>query len=285
MNGLKITLLLVGLTVLFVFVGGMIGGRNGMYIAFAIAVAMNFFSYWFSDKMVLKMYRARPADERADAQLISIVRSASQSAALPMPKVYIIPTKAPNAFATGRNKDHAAVAATEGIIALLTPDELSGVIGHELAHVQNRDILIGSIAATLAGAIGILASMARWGAMFGGYGSRDDRNGGIFGLLVMSIVAPLAAMLIQMAISRSREYKADKVGSIISGKPLALASALEKLHRAPVQLNLDSKPATAHLFIANPLSGKGMANLFSTHPPVEERVKRLREQALMPIVH
>lgn len=280
MNSLKVTFLLICLTVLFVGVGYLFGGRQGMVIAFAIAVAMNFFSYWFSDKIVLKMYRARPAVEPGDSRLLGIVRAISQRGYLPMPKVYVIPTEAPNAFATGRNKDHAAVAVTEGIVRLLTPEELEGVIGHELAHVKNRDILIGSVVATIAGAIGILASMARWGAIFGGFGGRDDRDGGNpIALLVMAIVAPLAAMMIQMAISRSREYKADRAGAGISGKPLALASALEKLHRAPVQLNLDQRPATAHLFIVNPLSGRGLASLFSTHPPAQERIKRLREMA------
>lgn len=201
-----------------------------------------------------------------------------------MPKVFVIPTEAPNAFATGRNKDHAAVAVTEGIVRLLSADELEGVIGHELAHVKNHDILIGSVVATIAGAIGILASFARFAAIFGGYSRSDNnRSGGLFGLLAMAIVAPLAAMVIQMAISRSREYKADRIGSQITGKPLALASALDKLHRAPVRLNLDKRPSTAHLFIANPLSGKGLSGLFSTHPPVEERIKRLQALAGMPL--
>ncbi len=278
MNGLKVSFLLIALTGLFIAIGYFLGGQQGMIIAFGLAVVMNFVSYWFSDKIVLAMYRARPATEQTDAKLIRIVRMATQRGNLPMPKVYVIPTEAPNAFATGRNKNHAAVAVTEGILGLLSSDELEGVIGHELAHVKNRDILIGSIAATIAGAIGILATMARWGAIFGGFGGRsDDRGGGNpIALLVVAIVAPLAAMVIQMAISRSREYKADRVGAAISGKPLALASALEKLHRAPVRLNLDQRPATAHLFIANPLSGRGMANLFSTHPPYQERIKRLQ---------
>jgi heat shock protein HtpX len=280
MNNVKVTFLLLLLTLLFVFIGFRFGGQQGMFIAFAFAVVMNFFSYWFSDKIVLKMYRARPADEIKDSKLISIVRNTTQMAQLPMPKVYIIPTKAPNAFATGRNKNHAAVAVTEGLMQLLSRDELTGVISHELAHVKNRDILIGSIVATIAGAIAILASIARWGAIFGGYGRGRDRNGGIFELLLIAIVAPIAAMFIQMAISRSREYKADRIGGSISGNPLALASALEKIHSAPVQLNLDKKPATAHLFIASPLSGKGIANLFSTHPPVAERVKRLEAMAM-----
>ncbi|MDD4051525.1 MAG: zinc metalloprotease HtpX [candidate division Zixibacteria bacterium] len=278
MNALKVTFLLLVLTGLFVAVGYLLGGRQGMIIAFGLAVVMNFASYWFSDKIVLAMYRARPATEQADGKLIRIVRMTTQRANLPMPKVYIIPTQAPNAFATGRNKDHAAVAVTEGILGILSGDELEGVIGHELAHVRNRDILLGSVVATIAGAIGILATMARWGAIFGGFGGRSDERGGgnPLVLLAVAIVAPLAALVVQTAISRSREYKADRIGASISGKPLALASALEKLHRAPVRLNLDQRPATAHLFIANPLSGRGIANLFSTHPPYQERIKRLQ---------
>ena len=278
MNNLKVTFLLLLLTMLFVGIGYLFGGRQGMVIAFGLAVVMNFVTYWFSDKIVLSMYRGRPATEQADHQLLSIVRHASQKGNLPMPRVFVIPTEAPNAFATGRNKEHAAVAVTEGILRILSPDELEGVIGHELAHVKNRDILIGSVVATIAGAIGIMASMARWAAIFGGFGGRsDERDGGNpIALLAMAIVAPLAAMLIQMAISRSREYKADRVGAGISGNPMALASALDKLHRAPVRLRLDQRPATAHLFIANPLSGKGFTNLFSTHPPVQERIRRLQ---------
>lgn len=278
MNSFKTAFLLLVLTMLFVLIGYSFGGQQGMLIAFGLAVVMNFISYWFSDKIVLKMYRARRADENNDARLIRIVRYTTQRARLPMPKVYIIPTQAPNAFATGRNKDHAAVAATEGILALLNDDELEGVIGHELGHVRNHDILIGSVVATIAGAIGILASMARWAAIFGGFGGgrSDDRGSNPISLLVMAIVAPLAAMMIQMAISRSREYKADESGAKLTGKPQALASALAKLHQAPVQLRLDKRPSTAHLFIMNPLSGKGFSSLFSTHPPIEERIRRLR---------
>ena len=279
MNNLKVGFLLVILTMLFIAIGYLLGGRNGMIFAFFAAVIMNFISYWFSDKIVLKMYKARPATEENDTRLLGIVRHCTQKGFLPMPKVYIIPTRAPNAFATGRNKDHAAVAVTEGLMQMLSPDELEGVIGHELAHIRNKDILIGSVVATVAGAIGILATMARWGAIFGGYGRSSDRGGGNpIALLVMAIVAPLVAMLIQAAISRTREYKADKIGSDITGNPLALASALEKIHKAPVQLSLDKKPATAHLFIANPLSGKGISKLFSTHPPVKERIDRLQRQ-------
>jgi heat shock protein HtpX len=285
MNSLKVTFLLLLMTLLFVGIGYLFGGQGGMMIAFGLAVAMNFFSYWFSDKIVLRLYSARAADEKTDSRLIRITRAASLKASLPMPKVYVLPTEAPNAFATGRNPEHAAVAATEGILRILSDDELEGVIGHELGHVKNRDILIGTIAATLAGAIGIVATMARWAAIFGGVGGRSDDRGGSspIALLVMAIVAPLAAMLIQMAVSRSREYKADESSARITGKPLSLASALQKLHKSPVQLNLDNRPATAHLFIANPLSGKGIANLFSTHPPMEERVKRLQAMVGMPI--
>lgn len=285
MNNFKVIFLLLLLTLLFVAIGYYLGGQRGMLFAFGLAVVMNFFSYWFSDKIVLSLYRARPATEQTDARLLRIVRYAAQKGFLPMPRVYVIPTRAPNAFATGRNKEHAAVAVTEGILELLSNDELEGVIGHELAHVKNRDILIGTIVATIAGAIGILAAMARWAAIFGGVGRSDDRDGGgPFALLIMAIVAPLAAMLIQLAISRAREYKADKVGSQITGQPLALASALDKLHRAPVQLRLDQRPATAHLFIASPLSGKGLSGLFSTHPPVKERIRRLQVLAGMPAV-
>jgi heat shock protein HtpX len=287
MNNLKVTFLLVALTLLFIAIGYGFGGQRGMFIAFVLALVMNFTSYWFSDKIVLKLYRARPATEQNDGRLLRIVRNAAQKGFLPEPKVYVIPTQAPNAFATGRNKNHAAVAVTEGLVKILKDDELEGVIGHELAHIRNKDILIGSIVATIAGAIGILATMARWAAIFGGYGRSDERGGGnIFALLAMAIVAPLAAMVIRTAISRMREYKADRIGAGITGKPLALASALNKLHRAPVRLNLDRRPATAHLFIANPLSGKGLANLFSTHPPVKERIRRLQELAAsgMPII-
>ncbi|MEW5993405.1 MAG: zinc metalloprotease HtpX, partial [Candidatus Zixiibacteriota bacterium] len=243
------------------------------------AVGMNFFSYWFSDKIVLKMYRGRQIDENDHPRLFRVVRRVATQAMMPMPKVYIVPTKAPNAFATGRNAEHAAVAATEGLLEMLSEDELEGVIGHEIAHIRNKDMLIGTIAATFAGAIGILAAIARWGAIFGGYGGRDSRGGGPIGLLIAAIVAPLVAMIIQFAISRQREYKADAESGRITGKPRALASALNKLHRSPIRLNLDQRPATAHLMIANPLSGRGITSLFSTHPPVEKRVEKLLEMA------
>jgi len=264
---------------LFIAVGYLLGGRSGMVLALVLAALMNFMSYWFSDKIILKMYRAHPVDEVGHPRLHRIVSNISQKAMIPMPKTYIIPTKAPNAFATGRNENHAAVAVTEGLLEILNDSELEGVIGHELAHIVNRDMLIQTIAATMAGAIAILASMGRWAMLFGGYTRTDDRQGGLLGLLIAMIVAPIAAMLIQMAISRNREYKADAEGGRITGQPLALASALKKLHRAPVRLNLDKNPATAHLFIANPLSGKGIASLFSTHPPVQKRIERLQKLA------
>jgi heat shock protein HtpX len=279
MNNIKVFFLFLLMTILFIAVGYVLGGRNGMVIAFAFAAVMNFMAFWFSDKVVLKMYRARPVDERTHQRLYRTVSNAAQKAMIPMPRVYIIPTKAPNAFATGRNENHAAVAATEGLLEMLNDSELEGVIGHELAHIINKDMLVQTLAATMAGAIAMLASMARWSMLFGGYSRSNDRDGGPLALLAAAIVAPIAAMLIRTAISRNREYKADSEGGRITGRHLGLASALEKLHQAPIRLNLDKHPATAHLFIANPLSGRGLASLFSTHPPVEERIRRLKQQA------
>jgi heat shock protein HtpX len=278
-NTLKTTALLAALTVLFVLIGGMVGGEQGMVVAFLFAGLMNFASYWWSDRIVLWMYGAQEVTEAQAPQFHALVRRLAQGAGLPMPRVFIIPTDTPNAFATGRNPQHAAVAATEGILRILTPDELEGVMSHELGHVLHRDILISSIAATLAGAIMMLARMAQWAAFFGGGRSSDDDEGGaagILGLVALAIVAPLAAMLIQMAISRAREYLADTAGARISRKPWALADALEKLERAATALPMDANPATAHMFIVNPLRGSSVLNLFSTHPPVAERVARLR---------
>jgi len=277
-NRLRTTLLLAVLTALIIFIGRLFGGSQGMVIAFVFAVVMNLGSYWFSDKIVLAMYRAKPVDEHQAPELYRIVRELASQANLPMPRVYIIPQETPNAFATGRNPQHAVVAVTEGILRLLTLDEIRGVLAHELGHVKNRDILISSIAATLAGVVMILANMARWAAIFGGGRSdNDEGGGGIVGLLVTAILAPVAAMLIQMAISRSREYLADETGARLSHSPESLASALQKLSMASQRLPMhDARPETAHMFIVNPLSGKSLANLFSTHPPIEERIQRLR---------
>jgi heat shock protein HtpX len=279
-NILKTTFLLSLLTILLVFMGGAVGGKGGMMVAFLIAAAMNFGSYWFSDKIVLKMYNAQEITREVHPSFYGMIERLAARAGLPMPKVYIIPDDSPNAFATGRNPDNAAVAATEGILRILTPDELEGVMAHELAHVKNRDILISTIAATFAGAISMIGNMLQWGAMFGAGRSNDDEGGGIgsmVGSLAMAIIAPIAAMLIQMAVSRSREYMADASGAEICGRPLALAGALSKLHNASQAIPMhDVKPATAHMFIVNPLTGSGMMSLFSTHPPMEERIARLQ---------
>lgn len=283
MNRFKTTILLSLLTMLLVFMGGAIGGKGGMITAFLIAVVMNFGSYWFSDKIVLRMYNAREITREVHPSFYGMIERLSGRAGLPMPKVYIIPDDSPNAFATGRNPDHAAVAATEGILRILTPDELEGVMAHELAHVKNRDILISTIAATIAGAISMIGSMLQWGAMFGAGRGDDEDGGGIGGMvgsLAMAILAPIAAMLIQMAVSRSREYLADASGAEICGRPLALAGALRKLHNASQAIPmLDARPATAHMFIVNPLTGGKMMSLFSTHPPMEERIARLESLA------
>jgi heat shock protein HtpX len=280
-NTLKTGLLLAVLTALFLLIGDAMGGRNGMVMAFGLAVLMNFGAYWFSDKIVLRMYGAREVSEAEAPQLHGVVRRLSLAAGLPMPKVYLIPTDSPNAFATGRNPEHAAVAVTEGILRMLSPDELEGVLAHEMAHVRNRDILVGTVAATLAGAVMMLARFAQFAAIFGGGGrDRDDDRGGALGLLFMAIVAPIGAMLIQMAVSRSREYLADETGAKVCGKPLSLARALEKISGISREVPMEAAPATAHMFIVSPLSGGGVLSLFSTHPPVEKRVERLRAMAV-----
>ena len=266
---------MAALTILFVWLGSFFGGRQGALIAFIIAAAMNFFSYWYSDKLVLSMYKAKPVTEADAPDLYHLVKELSQRAGLPMPKVYIIPNDSPNAFATGRNPSHAAVAVTTGALNLLSFEELSGVLGHELTHVKHRDILIGTIAATFAGAISFLATMARFGAIFGGYDD-DEGGGNIFVVLLVSIFASIAALLIQMAISRSREYLADEGGARISGNPRYLANALSKLDAYAKRIPFKSvNPSTSHMFIVNPLKSGGLAGLFQTHPPIEERIRRL----------
>ncbi|HEY6008856.1 MAG TPA: zinc metalloprotease HtpX [Geobacteraceae bacterium] len=282
MNTLKTTFLMALMTVLLMLAGQAIGGRSGMTFAFLMAGVMNFASYWFSDKIVLAMYGAKEVSEADYPEFYGLVRQLAVQAAIPMPRVYIIPSETPNAFATGRNPEHAAVAATSGIMRILTRDELLGVMAHELSHVKHRDILISTIAATFAGAITYLAHMAQWAAIFGSGRDRDDEGGGAFGMLFMAIVAPIAAMLIQMAISRAREYDADKGGATVSGNPLYLASALRKLEMANRQIPMGANPASAHMFIVNPLTGGGIASLFSTHPPIEERVRRLEAMAYGP---
>jgi heat shock protein HtpX len=281
MNHFKTFLLMLILTVLFILVGTAIGGRSGAIYAFIFAALMNFFSYWFSDKIVLRMYGAREVSQGEAPELYGIVAELTSKASLPMPKVYIIENDTPNAFATGRNPEHAAVAVTSGIMRVLSKEELMGVIGHELSHIQHRDILISTIAATMAGAISMLASMARWGAIFGGGRSNDEEGGGggnILVVLLVSIFASIAAMLIQMAISRSREYMADEGGAHLA-HPLSLAKALGKLEVASQRVPMQANPSTAHMFIVNPLRGGGVLSLFSTHPPIEERIARLEEMA------
>jgi len=277
MNTIKTVIFMSVLTVLVVLAGNLIGGQTGMFFAFLFAVVMNFGSYWFSDKIVLKMYGAIEIDRSQSPFLFDMVERLSQKAQIPMPKLYVINDATPNAFATGRNPNHAAVAVTSGITGLLSNSELEGVIAHELAHIKNRDILIGAVASTFAGAITMLANMAQWAMIFGG---RDDEDNSLIGSLVLIIVAPIAATMLQLAISRSREYIADASGAKISGNPLGLASALQKLSGYNSQKSVDAAgPATAHMFIVNPLRNGGITKLFSTHPPIEERVKKLQEIA------
>ncbi len=281
MNILKTTILMALLTGLMVAIGGAIEGSTGAMFMLVISLGMNFFSYWFSDSMVLKMYDAKEISESDSPQLFNIVRNLAQKAELPMPRVYIIHSDVPNAFATGRNPSHAVVAVTTGIMRALDANEISGVLGHELAHVKHRDILTGTIAASMAGVISLVANIVQWGAIFGT--RSDDDNGGIIGTLATIIIAPLAASLIQMAISRSREYDADKTGGELCGNPLYLASALERIEYYAQHATLEnSTTSTAHMFIVNPLEGASvkLKNLFSTHPATEDRIAKLREQAL-----
>jgi heat shock protein HtpX len=278
-NQIRTTILLGVMTALIIWFGQLLGGRQGMMLAFILAAGMNFFSYWYSDKIVLSMYRAQEITPQEVPEIYEMVRSLTQRAGLPMPRIYIIPQDTPNAFATGRNPEHAVIAVTKGLLDLMDKREVQGVLAHELAHVKNRDILIGSIAATLAGAVMVLATMARWSALFAG-GRGDDEEGGlgIVGLIAMSIIAPLAAMLIQMAISRSREYLADDTGATFAGNSEGLARALEKLGAYSRKIPMAANPSTAHMFIVNPLSAKGVMKFFSTHPPLENRIARLRGQ-------
>jgi len=277
-NTFKTAFLLTALTLLLLMIGRAFGGQNGMMIALAVAVVMNFVSYFFSDKIALSMYRAKPVTREELPRAYQIVERLTQKIGLPMPKIYVIPEESPNAFATGRNPQHASVALTHGILGLLTDEELEGVLAHELGHVNNRDILISSVAATIAGAITMLASMGRWAMIFGGMEGGDrDRRGGGGGLaaLLMLIVAPIAASLIQLAVSRSREYQADATGAHFTGNPYALASALQKLDAYSRRVPMMASPSTAHLFIIQPLLGMNFANLFSTHPPIAKRIERL----------
>jgi len=279
MNHLKTGLLLAGLTVLLVLIGRWLGGATGMLIAFGVALLLNAGSYWFSDRIVLSMYRAQPLTPEQSPEFYRMVQRLTERAGLPMPALYVIPDPTPNAFATGRDPHHAAVAVNEGLLRLLDSEEVEGVVAHELAHIKNRDTLISTIAATMAGAITMLAHMAQWAAMFGGHRGDDEEGTNIFGLLALAIVAPIAAMILQLAISRSREYLADRTGAEICGRPLALAGALRKLESAARLPHAHHDPATAHMFIVNPLRGQALAGLFSTHPPTEERVARLEALA------
>ncbi|MGE5206890.1 MAG: zinc metalloprotease HtpX [Chlamydiota bacterium] len=278
-NTFKTALLLTALTIFLLLIGQYFGGQNGLILALGFAVLMNFVSYFYSDKISLAMYRAKPVTRDELPRVYAVVERLTQKIGLPMPKIYVIPTDSPNAFATGRNPSHASVAVTQGILELLNDEELEGVLAHELGHVRNRDILISSIAATLAGAITFIARMGYWAALFGGFGGRDDRDrGGGLGALLMIIVAPIAAMLIQLAVSRSREYEADSTGAHFTGNPYALASALRKLDAYSRRLPMAATPSTAHLFIVQPLLGMNFGSLFSTHPPIAKRIERLTGQ-------
>lgn len=278
-NTFKTAFLLTALTLLLLMIGRAFGGQNGMAIALVFAVVMNFIAYFFSDKIALATYRAQPVTREQLPRVYSVVERLTQKIGIPMPKIYVIPSDSPNAFATGRNPRHASVAVTQGILNLLNDEELEGVLAHELGHVNNRDILISSIAATIAGAITMLANMGKWAMIFGGFGGRDERDrGGGLAALFMLIVAPIAAMLIQLAVSRSREYQADASGAHYTGNPYALASALKKLDAYSRRLPMAASPSTAHLFIVQPLLGVNVGNLFSTHPPIAKRIERLTGQ-------
>ena len=280
MNQLKTFFLMALLTVLFVWVGDLVGGRDGAIFALVMAALMNFGVYWFSDKIVLRMYGAQEVTEAEAPGLHRIVRELSQKAGIPMPRVYVMNSNSPNAFATGRNPEHAAVAVTRGIMRLLDEEELKGVIAHELSHIRHRDILVSTVAATIAGALSYMAMMARWSLFFGGFGSDDEEGGGnILAVVLFTTLAAFAATLIQLAISRAREYLADEGGARLAGNPLYLARALAKLEAASRRIPMQTNPATAHMFIVNPLRGGGLMTLFSTHPPIEERIRRLEEMA------
>lgn len=279
MNNFRTWVLMAGLTMILVFLGGLVGGRSGMIIFFGLALLMNFVSFYQSDKIAVAMTRSKQLDEGQAPELIEIVNSLSKRAGIPMPRIFLTPSNQPNAFAAGRNPERAVVAVTQGLVNLMNRSELEGVIAHELAHIKNRDILIGSVAASIAGAVMMIASMARFSAMFFGGRDSEDNAGGMIGLLAVAIVAPIAAMVVQMAISRSREYEADKVGADISGSPIGLANALLKLDQTSKRVPMEVSPATAHMFIINPLSGRSFAGLFSTHPSVDSRVKKLNELA------
>ena len=277
MNYFKTAILLIVLAALLIWVGGMFGGPRGAMIAFIFALVLNVGSFWFSDKIVLAMYRAQELPERQFPEIYHIVKEIAIKSNIPTPRIYLVPSDAPNAFATGRNPQNGVVCVTKGILNILNRDQLEGVIAHEMSHIKNRDTLIMTVTAALASAIMILAYMARWAAIFGGFGGRNrDRGGGIIGLLAIAILAPLAAMIIQLAISRTREYGADERGAKLAGSGLGLASALHRLHEASSRHRMNASPQTAHLFIVNPLRGNFMANLFRTHPPVEKRIERLR---------
>jgi len=276
MNAMKAWLLMGVLSILLVLMGSALGGQSGALLFFLIAMGMNLFGYFNSDKIAIKMTRSYPVSEAEAPELYEMVRRLSQRAGIPMPKLYVTPSDQPNAFATGRNPSHSAVAVTEGIMRLLNRSEIEGVLAHELAHIKNRDVLVGTIAAALAGAITMIANVFQWAAIFGMGGDDEEGGGGMIGGLIMAFLAPIAAMIIQMAISRSREYGADATGAQIAGSPQGLANALLKLESAARRIPMQANPAASHLFIVNPLSGASMAKLFSTHPPIEDRVEKLR---------